>query len=217
MELTRRVARTRQTHRRLVSSWCAIGAAAWIAACAPEATDERIGEAAAPAAEEEAGAADAPAEPTVEVAAEGADVPDEQSAVPEPLSPAEAGLAFLASNAMRDGVTTTDSGLQYEVLASGDGESPGPTDVVRTHYHGTLVDGRVFDSSVQRGEPLEFRVDRVIGGWTEALQMMRVGDKWKLFIPPELAYGARGASGSIIGPNETLIFEVELLAVNPAG
>jgi len=141
--------------------------------------------------------------------------PEPQAAEAEPLSAEDAGRAFLARNAKRDGVVTTESGLQYEVLASGDGESPEPTDVVLTHYHGTLVDGRLFDSSVERGEPIQFRVNGVISGWTEALQLMQVGDKWKLFIPPELAYGKRGAPGSIIGPDETLIFEVELLAVNP--
>ena len=108
-------------------------------------------------------------------------------------------------------MTTTASGLQYEVLASGTGAKPGPTDTVTTHYHGTFIDGGVFDSSVDRGEPAEFRVDGVIRGWTEALQLMAVGDKWKLYVPPQLAYGERG--GGRIGPNETLIFEVELLGV----
>lgn len=218
MDLTRRVSRTLENHRRALSAWCAIGAAIWLAACAPEATDEQTDAASTTAADEAEASTpeDAPAEPAADTAAE-VDVSDVQGTVSEPLSPAEeAGRAFLASNAMREGVTSTDSGLQYEILATGDGDSPGPTDVVRTHYHGTLVDGRVFDSSL-RGEPLEFPVNRVISGWTEALQMMRVGDKWKLFIPPELAYGERGARGSIIGPNETLIFEVELLAVKPAG
>ena len=218
MELTRRVARTRQTHRRLLSACCAVGAAAWVAACAPEATDEQTDAVSTPAeAEETAEPANAQAEPVVEVVEEEVGVAEVEATAAEPLTPLEAGRAFLASNAMREGVTTTDSGLQYEVLASGDGASPGPTDVVRTHYHGTLVDGRVFDSSVQKGEPLEIGLNRVISGWTEGMQMMRVGDKWKLFIPPELGYGEHGAPGSIIGPNETLIFEVELLAVSPAG
>ena len=122
------------------------------------------------------------------------------------------GMSFLADNGTREGVVTTASGLQYEVLESGDGDTPGPTDKVSTHYHGTLLDGTVFDSSVQRGMPIEFPVNGVIKGWTEALQLMQVGDKWKLFIPPELAYGERGAGGAI-GPNETLIFEVQLLNV----
>lgn len=218
MDLTRRVSCTLENQRRLLSAWCAICAAAWIAACTPDATDEQTGEASTPRATEEAStAADAPSESALETVSGSVEVSEVPSATGEPLSPAEAGRAFLASNAIRDGVTTTDSGLQYEVLVSGDGASPGPTDVVVTHYHGTLVDGRLFDSSVRRGEPLEIAVNRVISGWTEALTMMRVGDKWKLVIPSELAYGERGAPGSIIGPNETLIFEVELLAVKPAG
>lgn len=136
------------------------------------------------------------------------------SAEPEP-TPLEAGRAFLAENGVRANVVTTASGLQYEVLVSGDGASPGPRDMVTTHYHGTFIDGRVFDSSVQRGQPIAFPVDGVIGGWTEGLQLMKVGDKWKLYIPPDLAYGERGTSG--IGPNETLIFEVELLDVQRRG
>ena len=129
----------------------------------------------------------------------------------ENASPLERGRAFLASNAQREGVTTTASGLQYEVLASGDGASPKATDRVRTHYHGTLLDGTVFDSSLDRGQPFETTVNGVIKGWQEALQLMRVGDKWKLFVPPELAYGEKGAR--TIGSNETLIFEVELLSI----
>ncbi|MBA2779783.1 FKBP-type peptidyl-prolyl cis-trans isomerase [Billgrantia kenyensis] len=121
------------------------------------------------------------------------------------------GQAFLAENAEREEVTTTDSGLQYEVLESGDGESPGPSHHVEVHYEGTLVDGTVFDSSLERGQPLSFRVDQVIEGWQEALQMMSVGDTWMLYIPPELGYGAQGQGP--IGPNETLIFRVELLDV----
>ena len=134
----------------------------------------------------------------------------EPPASPE-LTPLERGAAFLAENGERTEVTTTSSGLQYEVLASGTGEQPGPADHVTTHYHGTLLDGSVFDSSVQRGEPAGFRVNRVIQGWQEALQLMRVGDKWKLYVPSELAYGSSGMRG--IGPDETLIFEVELLGV----
>ena len=132
-----------------------------------------------------------------------------------PATPAEAGMAFLAENGEREGVVTTPSGLQYEVLASGDGATPGPTDTVTTHYHGTFVDGRIFDSSVQRGVPASFPVDRVIKGWTEALQMMKVGDKWKIVCPPDLAYGEQGRSG--IPPHSTLIFEVELLDVKTSG
>ncbi|PIE41488.1 MAG: peptidylprolyl isomerase, partial [Gammaproteobacteria bacterium] len=122
--------------------------------------------------------------------------------------------AFLAENAKREGVKTTESGLQYEVLASGPegGASPDANDKVKVHYHGTLVDGTVFDSSVDRGQPIEFAVNGVIKGWTEALQLMKTGDKYKLFIPAELAYGTRGA-GPKIGPNSALIFEVELLDV----
>ena len=124
----------------------------------------------------------------------------------------DSGQAFLATNGARDGVTTTVSGLQYEVMASGDGAMPALTDLATVHYTGTLLDGTVFDSSVQRGEPAEFPVNRLIRGWTEALQLMQVGDKWMLYIPPELAYGDRG-SGNLIGPGETLVFEVELLGV----
>jgi FKBP-type peptidyl-prolyl cis-trans isomerase FklB len=122
--------------------------------------------------------------------------------------------AFLAENKERDEVTTTESGLQYEVISSGeDGAvSPDANDKVKVHYHGTLVDGTVFDSSVDRGQPIEFAVGGVIKGWTEALQLMKKGDKWKLYIPSDLAYGERGA-GPKIGPNSALIFEVELLDV----
>ncbi|OFX71003.1 MAG: peptidylprolyl isomerase [Bacteroidetes bacterium GWE2_29_8] len=120
---------------------------------------------------------------------------------------------FLDNNKKREGVTTLPSGLQYEVIKKGTGESPKLTDEVTTHYTGTLLDGKVFDSSVQRGEPATFPVNGVIPGWTEALQLMKVGDKWKLYIPSELAYGERGA-GQVIGPNETLIFEIELLSIN---
>ncbi len=122
------------------------------------------------------------------------------------------GEQFLAQNKAKPDVKTTPSGLQYKVLKSGNGPTPTATDKVRTHYHGTLIDGTVFDSSVQRGEPAEFPVGGVIRGWTEALQLMKVGDKWQLFIPSELAYGPRGAGG-VIGPNATLIFEIELLDI----
>ena len=126
----------------------------------------------------------------------------------------KAGKEFLVKNGKRKGVKTTESGLQYEVLKKGAGKvSPKPTDKVTTHYHGTLLDGTVFDSSVDRGEPIDFGVGGVIKGWTEALQLMTVGDKFKLFVPSDLAYGARGA-GEKIGPHTTLIFEVELIAIN---
>ena len=122
------------------------------------------------------------------------------------------GDAFLAENAQRDEVSVTDSGLQYEILVNGDGEKPTASSTVRTHYHGTLINGNVFDSSVDRGEPAEFPVNGVIAGWTEALQLMGVGSKWRLFVPYQLAYGDRGAGGAI-GPYTTLVFEVELLAI----
>ncbi len=126
------------------------------------------------------------------------------------------GKKFLDENKKRKGVVTLPSGLQYEVMKEGraDGKSPKATDKVKTHYHGTLLDGSVFDSSVQRGEPIEFPVNGVIKGWTEALQLMKEGAKWKLFIPYDLAYGERGAGGQI-GPYATLVFEVELIAVTP--
>lgn len=122
------------------------------------------------------------------------------------------GEAFLAANAKKEGVKTTASGLQYKVLQSGSGKTPKASDTVRTHYHGTLIDGTVFDSSVERGEPVSFPVNAVIPGWTEALQLMKEGDKWQLAIPSKLAYGERGAGGKI-GPNSALVFEVELLAI----
>ncbi len=122
------------------------------------------------------------------------------------------GKDFLAENAKKEGVVTLPSGLQYQVIKEGTGDKPGLTEKVSTHYHGTLIDGTVFDSSVDRGTPAQFNVNQVIPGWTEALQLMPVGSKWKLFIPSELAYGDRGAGGSI-GPNEALVFEVELLEI----
>lgn len=122
------------------------------------------------------------------------------------------GDAFLAANAKKPGIKTTPSGLQYQVLKMGTGPRPKATNTVRTHYHGTLINGKVFDSSVQRNEPVEFPVSGVIPGWTEALQLMPVGSKWRLFIPSKLAYGERGA-GDAIGPNATLIFDVELLNI----
>lgn len=123
------------------------------------------------------------------------------------------GQAFLEGNKSKPGVQVTASGMQYIVLKEGTGAKPGLNDKVTTHYHGTLVDGTVFDSSVERGEPASFPVSGVIPGWTEALQMMPVGSKWKLFLPSNLAYGDRGAGGKI-GPNSVLIFEVELLSIN---
>lgn len=124
----------------------------------------------------------------------------------------EEGNAFLEKNKARAGVTTTESGLQYEVLTTGTGPMPTAADQVRVHYHGTLIDGKVFDSSVDRGEPVVFGVGQVIPGWTEALQLMPVGSKWKIYLPAQIAYGERGAGGDI-GPNAALIFEVELLEI----
>lgn len=123
-----------------------------------------------------------------------------------------AGEKFLAENGKRAEVKTTATGLQYEVLKEGDGAMPEAGDQVVVHYTGKLIDGTVFDSSVERGEPATFGVTQVIAGWVEALQMMKAGSQWRLFIPGNLAYGANGA-GNIIGPNATLIFDVELLKV----
>jgi len=123
------------------------------------------------------------------------------------------GQAFLAENKNNPGVVTLSSGLQYQVLQEGTGATPGRSDKVTTHYHGTLLDGTVFDSSYERGQPATFPVNGVIAGWTEALTQMKEGSKWRLFIPANLAYGAQGA-GEDIGPNSTLIFDVELLSVN---
>ncbi len=125
----------------------------------------------------------------------------------------EEGQAYLEENGQRDGVTTTETGLQYEVITQGNGPTPTATDRVSVHYRGTLIDGTEFDSSYERGEPATFPVNGVIGGWTEALQLMSVGSKYRLVIPSDLAYGERG-SGRSIGPNATLIFEVELLEIN---
>lgn len=125
-----------------------------------------------------------------------------------------AGEAYLTKNKAKAGVTVTASGLQYEVIKSGTGAKPKPTDRVSVHYHGTLIDGKVFDSSIERNEPAQFGVTQVIPGWTEALQLMSVGDKWKLTLPSAIAYGPRGA-GADIPPNSVLVFEVELLAILP--
>ena len=122
------------------------------------------------------------------------------------------GKEFLAQNAKKEGVKTTASGLQYKVIRAGKGATPKATDTVVTHYEGRLISGKVFDSSIKRGMPAKFPVNGVIKGWTEALQLMKVGDKWQLFIPSGLAYGARGA-GRDIGPNETLIFDIELIKI----
>lgn len=131
------------------------------------------------------------------------------------LESAETEKQFLADNAKKDGVKTTESGLQYVVLTEGTGEKPKATDTVKVHYTGTFTDGKTFDSSVERGEPAEFVVEQVIPGWVEALQLMPAGSKYKLFIPSSLAYGAEGAGG-VIPPNTTLVFEVELLSIEPA-
>jgi FKBP-type peptidyl-prolyl cis-trans isomerase FklB len=122
------------------------------------------------------------------------------------------GRAFLAQNEKKEGVNTLPSGLQYTVLTAGSGKIPQKTDTLKVHYRGTLIDGTEFDSSITRGKPQAFRVDGVIAGWTEALQLMQAGAKWRLFIPPELAYGERGMPPRI-PPNSTLIFEVELISI----
>ena len=127
----------------------------------------------------------------------------------------EAGEKFLAENAKRDGVTETDSGLQYEVLTPAEGDKPSAEDRVTVHYRGTLIDGTEFDSSYSRGEPVTFPLGNVIAGWTEGVQLMSPGAKYKFVIPASLAYGERGA-GNRIGPNETLVFEVELLSIEEA-
>lgn len=124
----------------------------------------------------------------------------------------EQGKAFLEENKKRPGVVTLNSGLQYEVINEGNGKKPQATDRVKCHYEGTLIDGTLFDSSIQRGEPAVFGVNQVIPGWVEALQLMSEGSKWKLYIPSDLGYGARGA-GEMIPPHSTLVFEVELLEV----
>ncbi len=127
---------------------------------------------------------------------------------------AELGLSFLEQNSKKEGVTVTSSGLQYEVLESGDAsaDSPRMTDTVVVHYQGTLIDGTVFDSSITRGEPATFSLQSIIPGWTEVLQLMKPGDKWAIVLAPDLAYGERGA-GQLIGPNEVLLFDIELLEI----
>lgn len=124
----------------------------------------------------------------------------------------KAGEAFLAENKKKEGVTTLDNGIQYEVLKEGNGKKPRATDKVLVHYHGTLIDGTTFDSSVDRGEPITFGLNQVIRGWTETLQLMPVGSKWRVYIPYDMAYGEQGA-GQTIKPYSTLIFEIELLGI----
>ncbi|MGV6861287.1 MAG: FKBP-type peptidyl-prolyl cis-trans isomerase [Putridiphycobacter sp.] len=126
----------------------------------------------------------------------------------------EDGYKFLEENGKKDNIIALPSGLQYEIIEAGSGEKPGPTDQVTVHYHGTLINGTVFDSSVNRGEPATFGVNQVIRGWTEALQLMPVGSKWRLFIPENLAYGANPHPGGAIKPYMPLIFEVELISKN---
>lgn len=128
---------------------------------------------------------------------------------------AEEAERFLVENAKKEGVKTLPSGLQYKVLKSGDGPSPGAKDVAKVNYVGSLIDGTEFDSSEKHGGPADIPVNRVIPGWTEALQLMKVGDKWELYIGPELGYGKRG-SPPVIRPNSTLVFQVELLGISPA-
>ena len=138
----------------------------------------------------------------------------EQQAAQSALGDANlaAATAFLEENKAREGVVVTDTGLQYEIIEAGEGAKPGAEDTVEVHYRGTLVDGTEFDSSYKRGETVTFGVGQVIPGWTEALQLMPVGSKWNLYIPPELGYGAGGA-GQMIGPNSALVFEVELISI----
>jgi FKBP-type peptidyl-prolyl cis-trans isomerase len=123
-----------------------------------------------------------------------------------------AGKAYLEENKARDGVAVTESGLQYEVMTAAEGDKPKATDIVKVHYKGTLLDGTTFDSSYERGEPAQFGLNQVIPGWTEGVQLMNVGSKYRFVIPSELAYGSRGA-GASIGPSETLVFEVELIEI----
>ena len=130
------------------------------------------------------------------------------------VTPAQKGEQFLKENAKKDGVKSTASGLQYKVIKEGAGKSPAATDTVTVHYRGTLIDGKEFDSSYKRGEPAQFPLNRVIKGWTEGVQLMKEGAKYQFFIPANLAYGERGTPDGAIGPNETLIFEIELIKVS---
>ena len=125
----------------------------------------------------------------------------------------KAGQDFLAANKEKPGITELPSGLQYEIIAAGTGAKPTAYNTVTCHYHGTLIDGTIFDSSVQRGKPASFPLSQVIKGWTEGVQLMPTGSKWRFFIPPNLGYGDRQVGGTI-GPNSTLVFEVELLGIN---
>ena len=150
-------------------------------------------------------------EPAMRAAFETAQERIEAVAAERASKQAEAGLAYLEKNKARSGVVVTPSGLQYEVLRAGAGAQPTAEQTVEVHYHGTLIDGTVFDSSVQRGQPISFPVTGVIPGWVEALQLMQVGAKWRLFIPASLAYGDRGQGP--IPPASTLVFEVELLGI----
>ena len=125
----------------------------------------------------------------------------------------DAGTAFLAEMEKKPGVQKTASGLLYEIVTAGDGPKPAETDTVKVHYRGTLIDGKEFDSSIKRGQPAVFPVNRVITGWHEALQLMPVGSKWKLYIPSDLAYGPQGAAGGAIPPNAVLVFDVELISI----
>jgi len=149
---------------------------------------------------------------TIEEAQQVLQAEQERAAASKAAEAQEAGKAYLAENAAKEGVITTDTGLQYEILTEGDGPMPTLDDTVSVHYVGTLLDGREFDSSIARGEPASFPLKGVIPGWTEALQLMKVGSKHKLTIPSNLAYGERGA-GQLIGPGATLVFEVELLEI----
>lgn len=166
---------------------------------------------------DETGIAEAQSAAAEEAAALAARMEEEKSAAAEQARLADeaklAGEAYLHINAQKPGVKVLPSGLQFEIIENGSGRSPGLTSTVLTHYHGTFTNGDVFDSSVERGEPASFPVNRVIAGWTEALQMMREGDIWRLVIPANLAYGERGAGGGRIPPNSVLIFEVELIEV----
>lgn len=164
----------------------------------------------APVSEDEA--VEQPAEDTTEQASvdlPAATGPSEQ----DEALPVDPGEAYLYINAQKPGVQVMPSGLQFEILESGEGRSPGPESVVVTHYEGSLIDGTVFDSSRARNAPASFPVNRVIAGWTEALQMMNEGDRWRLVIPPALGYGERGAGGGRIPPNAVLVFDVQLLEV----
>ena len=142
---------------------------------------------------------------------------EDDRALADAAANAAAGEAFLAENATKEGVVVLDSGLQYEVLEEGTGASPKTTDRITIHYEGTLIDGTVFDSSLQRGTPATFTLNQLIPGWIEGMQLMEVGSKWRLFVPGEIAYGMTPRPGGPIGPNATLIFEIELLAVNGEG